>query len=421
MQRRIALVLAVIGLFTAVYCRAAAPPLENAELASVLRRVMATHPSADAARFSTDAARAELSGSRWARFPGIELESFANGRGDNSVSASAVVELPLWTGGRVSGSIRQAEARVNAELARLDEVYLDLGMRTVQAYVDLLTLKRRVRILEESLREHRKLVHSMRRRVEQEVSPSSELRLAESRARQTQSEVLQARAAADIALLQLRELAGDETLEVAASLVYREEQHVLDAPELLRSAVRFDPQRRRLRAEADVASTEVFIRKSELLPQVGVRYVHYLADNRHIDDELGLVVRFQTDGGLSRVSAIQAARRRERAAQLAVDAASREHREAVITELTQHASAQSRVEAGREAALAAQAVTDSFLRQFAAGRRTWPEVLNAVREAVTAKLTQVDAESAAIGSYLKLMLLAGRWQPGVEESASWSG
>jgi len=57
-----------------------------------------------------------------------------------------------------------------------------------------------------------------------------------------------------------------------------------------------------------------------------------------------------------------------------------------------------------------------FLRQFAAGRRTWPEVLNAVREAATARLAEVEAEGNAVSAYLRLMLVSGHWRPaGTEE------
>lgn len=411
--------LAIVALGTALAAPsfAAQAPLGNVELANVLERVLATHPSADAARNEVSAARSELSGARWARFPGFSVETFADQRDGGSVSAALQVDLPLWTGGRLGAEIRQSKSRLEATIASLDEVYLDLALRTVQSYVDLLTLRRRTAILDESLEEHRKLVDSMARRVEQEISPASELQLARSRMRQTESEVLQARAQAEVALLSLRELAGDENLDVQARLNFPDSAHLPDAAELLSAGLRFDPQRRRIAAQAEIATEDVAIRKSELLPQLGARYVHHLGEDSDREDQLGLVVSVRTDGGLSRVSAINAARMRERAAQRAVDSAQREQRERIMTELASYSSARLRVLAGRDAAQAAEAVTASFLRQFAAGRRTWPEVLNAVREAATARLAEVEAESNAVSSYLRLMLVSGHWRPaGAEES-----
>ena len=397
-------------LFGVMPCHGTVAP-DDAELVALVERVLATHPSVDAARAEVEAARSELSASRWALFPGVAVESYADRRDGGDVSAVVSVEQPLWTGGRIKAGIRQSNRRVDAALARLDEVCLELAQRSVQAYVDVQRLRRRARILEDSLTEHRKLVDSMRRRVQQEISPASDLELAQSRTRQTEIDALQTEAEADIAQLRLRELTGDNSLLITTQLQYRDEQVAASPAQLLQAALNFDPSARRLTAEAGVAAAEVSLRKSELLPQLGVRYRHYLGSDRDLDDDFGLVFRVQADGGLSRVSAINAAKQRENAAALAVDAATRERQQIVLAALTDNAAARRRALAGREAALAAKSVTDSFLRQFAAGRRTWPEVLNSVRETVTAEIAQIDAEAGAVTSSVRLLLLSGLWQP----------
>ena len=410
--RLIVIVAAMLGI---VPCHGSVAP-DNPELVALVERVLASHPSAAAARAEVDAARAELSGSRWAIFPTVAVESSADRRDGGDVAGVLSVEQPVWTGGRIRAGIRQSNHRLDAALARLDEVCLDLAQRTVQAYVDVQRSKRRERILEESLAEHRKLVDSMRRRVQQQISPASDLELAQSRARQTELDALQAQADAEIALLRIRELTGDNTHQVAAQLNYREEELAATPAQLLQSAIDFDPSARRLTAEAAVASAEVSLRKSELMPQLGVRYRHYLGSDSDRDDDLGLVFRVQADGGLSRISAINAARQREQAAALAVDAATRERQQIVLAALTDNGAARRRAQAGREAALAAKSVTDSFLRQFAAGRRTWPEVLNSVRETASAELAQIDAEAGAVISYVRLLLLSGHWRPADPQS-----
>jgi len=384
----------------------------KAELVGLVERVLTTHPSVQAARAEVEAARSELSASRWALFPALAVESYADRRDGGDVSAVVSVEQPLWTGGRISAGVRQSNHRVDAALARLDELSLELAQRSVQAYVDFQRLRRRTRILEDSLIEHRKLVDSMRRRVQQEISAASDLELAQSRTRQTEIDALQTEAEAEIAQLRLRELTGDNSLQIAAQLDYRAEQNPNIPPaQLLRSALNFDPSARRLTAEAAIASAEVSLRKSELMPQLGVRYRHYLGSDGDLDDDFGLVFRVQADGGLSRVAAINAARQREQAAALAIDAATRERQQIVLAALTDNGAARRRAHAGREAALAAKSVTDSFLRQFAAGRRTWPEVLNSVRETVSAELAQIDAEAGAVTSSIRLLLLSGQWWP----------
>jgi len=406
------LIVAAAGLACTIPCPGASRPC-NDELISLVEHALATHPNAEAARAEVAAAQSELGAARWARFPGVSVESFADHRRGGSTSTAVSIEQPLWSGGRISAAIRQSSGRLEAALASLDEISLDLAQRTVQAYVDVQRQQRRTGVLDASVAEHLKLVDSMRRRVEQEISPASELQLARSRTRQTEIEALQAQAEAEVALLRLRALTGDAGVRAVAVFDYQESQLDVSPAELLKAALAYAPAVRRVTAEATVAGAEVSIRRSELLPQLGARYQHYIGSDRNdLDDQVGLVVRFQADGGLSRISSIQAALQRERAATLAIEAANREQQEAVVAVLTDNAAARRRAVAGREAALAAESVTESFLRQFAAGRRTWPEVLNSVRETVSAELARIDAEASATTSHIRLLLLSGQWRPG---------
>jgi adhesin transport system outer membrane protein len=61
---------------------------------------------------------------------------------------------------------------------------------------------------------------------------------------------------------------------------------------------------------------------------------------------------------------------------------------------------------------------DSYMRQFASGRRTWLDVMNSVREAYTAQIDAIDARIAAHSALARLMLLSGDWAPVKPEAAS---
>ena len=74
-------------------------------------------------------------------------------------------------------------------------------------------------------------------------------------------------------------------------------------------------------------------------------------------------------------------------------------------------------EAGRDRALASlratassELVTDSYKRQFIAGRRTWLDVMNAVRESMSAALTGADAELGALAAYSRLAIRSCLWK-----------
>ncbi len=54
---------------------------------------------------------------------------------------------------------------------------------------------------------------------------------------------------------------------------------------------------------------------------------------------------------------------------------------------------------------------ESYMRQFTSGRRTWLDVMNAVREANTAEIDVIEARMSAQSSLSRIMLLSGQWAP----------
>ena len=98
-------------------------------------------------------------------------------------------------------------------------------------------------------------------------------------------------------------------------------------------------------------------------------------------------------------------------ADLQVSVAERETREAVVLDVVENTSARGRIEASSAAAEAANAVTESFMRQFITGRRTWLDVMNAVRESNSARIGLTEAKISAMSSATRLRLRTCRWTP----------
>lgn len=408
----------MVSLFCAVFLTVAwvsvpAAVPTNPELVSLVERVVDTYPTIQAARASKAAAESELSATRWSRFPSLTVEGFSSARSGGSTSSTIALEQPLWTGGRIKASVAQAKARVDVAAAVLAGTALDVALRTCGSYVEYLRLGQRERILEEGVEEHQRLVDSIQRRVDQQVSPESDLDYAVQRLLLIQQDLIQSRTAAQVALNRLRELSGNPELTVKALLYYNPAEHVARAADVVRAALEFDPLARRLKADIDVATAESAIRKAAIFPQLNVQAAHYTgADYLGYKDRIGLVLRVQTDGGFSRLAGIRAANQREQAARASAEGGVRDVREQVVADLSENSVAAARIDAGSRAAIAARQVTESYLRQFTAGRRTWPEVLNVVREGVSARITEVDAKASAVSSALRIQLRSGEWRPG---------
>jgi adhesin transport system outer membrane protein len=380
---------------------------EATELATAIELAARTFPTVAAARASERAARASLGGAKWARFPGVSLELLGGTSGSSSNDYRLSVEQPLWTGGRINGMIKMSRAQLMASQFAVSEVQLDVAMRVSAAYFEFQRLIQREAILDESLGEYQKLVDTMERRVANEISPAADLELARSRAAQVAQEKSITFGQRRMALTRLRELTGNPTFSITSILSYDPAIHHPDQEGLLEQALAFDPKRRKLNADVLVAAADVQVRKSAIFPQLNAQYEKPTFG----PDRVGVVLRAQTDGGLSRFSAVSVARERQASAEIALLSNEREMREQIEVDELENAVAKDRAASSSVSATSATAVTESFMRQFVAGRRTWFDVMNAVRESMTARISEVDARISAMASASRLLMRSGRWTP----------
>lgn len=381
------------------------------ELGAAIELATRTYPSVAAARASERAARAGLQGAKWQRFPGVTVELLGATSASGGSDYALTVEQPLWTGGRVTGMIKMSKAQLSASQAAVAEAQLDVAMRVNTAYFEFQRLIQRETILDESLREHQKLVESMVRRVASELSPRSDLELARSRTAQVAQELAVTAGQRRMALTRLRELTGEPLFRITSIIPYDPAIHHPDQAGLLDQVLAFDPKRRRLQAEIIVADADVQVRKSSIFPQLNAQY----QKPTYGSDRVGIVLRAQTDGGLSRLSAVSVARERRASAEIAILSNERELREQVEADLLENSVAKERAASSGLSATSASAVTESFMRQFVAGRRTWFDVMNAVRESMTARLGEVDARVSAMASASRLLMRSGRWTPQAQQ------
>lgn len=379
-------------------------------LADAISIASAGYPSVSAARSQVRAARSDLSGARWLRFPSASVEAASTGTGSGDTDWALNVEQPLWAAGRIGGTIRQNKALVQGAEAGVSEVQLEVALRVAQSFFDFQRLAMRETILEDSLTEHQKLVDSMERRVAQELSPTSDLDLARSRKSQVEQELAATNGARRAALSRLRELTGNPAYLVGGIIRYDANFHHPMADGLMDEAVAYDPKRKRLQAQARAADAEVTVKRASILPQLNAQYQRPTFG----DDRVGLVLRAQTEG-LSRFSSVDAARQRRQAAELQIVTAERELRETISADLLENSVSRTRVSTSGSAATSAQAVTESFMRQFVAGKRTWFDVMNAVREGTSARLSEADSRVSAVASATRLLLRSGRWMPFASE------
>ncbi|MDQ3479544.1 MAG: TolC family protein [Pseudomonadota bacterium] len=376
-------------------------------LARAAEQAVETYPAIAAAKSAIRASSSELRAARWGRFPSVNIEAATLDDRIGRIRPGLQVNQPLWTGGRISGAIQRAQASTRVAAAQLEETALDILLRLSTSYFEIARTIQLEAILKESLSEHQRLVESMERRVTQEVSPRSDLDLARSRAAQVRQEMTTVSAQRYSALQRFYELVGDTNFELGPVPEYSESRHHPAAEGAVVEALQCSPALRRRKAEAEVALAEAKVAKASIYPQVGL--LGSYTDNEGA--QVGLSVRAQTSGGLAPFASAEAARSRAQTADLQISVAERESRETVVLDVVENTSARGRIEASSAAAEAAGAVTDSFMRQFITGRRTWLDVMNAVRESNAARIGLTEAKIGAMASATRLRLRTCRWTP----------
>lgn len=383
--------------------RSAVPPAIDPQLARAAELAIARYPSIAAAEALVRASGQDVEAAKWLRYPSGSVSAATRG---SRFFPQLQIFQPLWAGGRIDASIDRARAVQEASKAEVGVTAFDILLRLSEAYYGVVRGVRIGSILEQSLAEHQRLVESMERRVAQEVSPRSDLDLAKSRAAQVRQELSVVTAQRYAALQTVRELVGDPAFDVSPLPEYDKNRHHPSSKDLVQAALTCDPNIRRLQAETLVAEADRKLSKSALFPQVGVQYTY----DRISGSGVGVAVQAQTNGGLSPVAQANAAAARRSASLFRVTVAERQTREATVLDIVENTAAQAQVASSIDAAQASSNVTDSFMRQFITGRRTWLDVMNAVRESNAARITLADAELRAMTSAARLLIRSCQWQ-----------
>jgi adhesin transport system outer membrane protein len=370
-----------------------------------MQAALASHPLVLGKRSSLAAAQSDREGAEWQRYPTPSLEASTQNGGAGLLR----IEQPLWSGGRITAGIDAAGSRFDAAGAALDEARQELTLKVIAAATEALRQQARQQHSVAGVKEHEKLLAMIQRRVVQEVSPLADQRLAASRLYAATNELSVITQALNNALAQLSQLAGQPvTTFVAQGLSEAGAPASLDSA--LTLALAHSPTLRRLRFEEEAANAEIASKRSVYMPQLALRLettgglesLGLTVDNRAV-----LVVLAQPGAGLSAKSGADAAVSRRDAVRMAREAADRDVRERVTLDWNEWVAAPLRLENADQARVMSTEVSESYARQYTAGRKTWIDVLNAVREATQSELAEDDARAQMLAASLRLRALTG--------------
>jgi adhesin transport system outer membrane protein len=329
----------------------------------------------------------------------------ATTQGSGSNNGLLRLDQPLWTGGRITAAIDAAGSRLDAAGAAIDESTLDLSLRVIAAYGEALRQQAKMQYAQAGVDEHEKLLGMIRRRVEHEVSSQTDQSLAESRLYQAVNDLALIKQAYNNAIAQLGQLCGCEAKTISERGVSAQ----LDAQSLddvLTQVLAYSPALRRLKHEEEAADADIASKRSAYSPQLSLRLeksTGQLQTSRAL-----LVLQAQPGAGLSAISGVDAAIARREAARMAREAAERDARDRATLDWNEWQSSRLRFENSKLSRSMSTLVFESYARQYAIGRKSWIEVLNAVREASLAEFSLEDARSQMVAASLRLRAQTGK-------------
>ena len=386
---------------------------------NALQMALDNHPAVQGKIASAYAARSDREGAEWQRYPTPSLEASTGDSIDGDLQGSTAVlalQQPLWTGGRISAGINAASLREEAAGAAVYEMRQEIALKVIAAYGEALRQQERRRYAAKSVQKHEEMVGLISRRVDQEVSAPVDRNFAQSRLFQAQNELSEIQQALRNSFTQLSQLTGRQVSGVS-SLSTQKGYLPSNLDLALDEAERHSPQLNRLVFEEKAAGEDIRSSRAVYMPQIVLRAEQSAGEVE--DSRVMVVMQAQPGAGFSAITGVKSAKAKENAARLSREAALLELEERVTLDWNEWSEAQLRRKNAVAVSAMSTEVSESYARQYTAGRKSWIEVLNAVREAAQADYTAADADAQATMAALRIRLRTGRLlDAGGIESAS---
>lgn len=376
------------------------PPLK---LNDAMLAAIRTHPAVINKKDEFDAAVHGLEASKWGRFPAFSAQTMV-GQLNGEIINSVTLDQPVWAGGRIDAAIAASEAKLIGAGEAISEAEQQILNRTVSAFFEIIRLQTRLNAADENVLEYQRLLDLISRRAKNQISPESEVIQAKARLEQAKGEKLQMQVAMLNAKADLEQLISQPISKLQVPSFVLDVSNDLDM--LVSAALNFSPQIKRLNSEIKASDAEVDAKKSALMPQLSVRYQKFWGGN-FPDDRTFIALTMQPGNGLSAFSHINESRSKMHAAESSRDVAKKEIADSVRTDWVKVRSAKSEVEVFNQLAESTRGVYESTVRQYAVGRKSWMEVLNARREATQAKYSLADSQWNGYLSLIRLKIITG--------------
>ena len=374
-------------------------------LSDAMSFALGSHPSVTGKKNEVSAAANGVESAKWQKFPAVSGQTLP-ARAGNGTTTLVRIQQPLWAGGRIDANIDASEARLLSTQASLDDAKQNILLKVAVAYTDMLKLSEKIEASNINFTECKRLVDLIQSRTEGQINSESDLIAARARLASAKNERLQFitlfnNSKADLEQLMSQKVEKISMPKINYSLVSK------DVNRITQLAWDFSPQLRKLSYDLKAAEAQIQVKKSLLWPQLSANFDTYNGGSTYPDNMAYLSLNFQPGNGLSSLSSIREAEAQKTVSESSGLTGKKDIQDRIRIDFNLHESSFSQIDVLKELSESTNDVYESYLRQFAASRKTWLEVLNARREATQAKYSLADARWNFYVSSLRLKINAG--------------
>lgn len=383
-------------------------------LERLVGEVAARNPRIRSQSAAASAASYDVAAARWQYFPAPAIQAESSGV-DRQVIAS--ISQPLVSFGRLRSDLQAAQSRARLANVRVEEAQYVLSFRVLDLFGQVLASSRSIDVFRQDVTRLSALGEMISRRVTAGVSAPVDLNLVLTRIRLSENNIVSLTARQNAALAGLSELLGQPLSAQDIVLPVMAKQTPSYGPDAGQSPVdqslSYSPVLKRAQGDVDVANIDKTRALNAIKPTVYAKFEQRIDDGRYGSSAFPrsrvlFGLQYSFGSGLSSLSRVKAARAQAEGAQLSLDAVQEDVRASVRSDIEGRAAAARLVDSLRANLVIQEQTFDSYNRLFLAGKRSWFDVLNVVREVTENERALADAEVQYLLSDYRLQIQTGQ-------------
>lgn len=384
----------------------------------LIEQAITTHPLVEAARAENQASIENVTAAKFSLYPTPSMSSDYNTL--DGVTSRISLRQPLWSGGKLTANINQSILTEKVSSVSIVEQQNTIAKNTIDIWQSHLYSIALQELYVQNLQLLKEFEEMMRRRVEQGVSARIDLDLVMNRILQEINGYKAAQQQQKIAATRLTQMIGKE---IYWTYTTKEFSQLLN--DVKKNSTSFDdmvfasessshnPSVIKQFYEIEAMKQQVKSQRAEFYPMFYTQYEHiYNHKTGNNDGQILFGFSYSSGAGFSNLALSKATQARVASLEQSQEATKRMVMENIQTQYQYFVSAKDQEASLIIAVSGAKTVVDSYRRQFIAGRKSWLEVLNAVREHASYQQQLLQVQTQMLGAFYKLQIELGKmdWQ-----------